>query len=700
MRNFILTLAMSVMACTFGLCAFAQPEGCPVIPQVSSYSPQGGQSLPLPAGSTYKLDVQKGTEGLHVFEEYLAESGLGLVPAPRKGAKALVRFKVGPKALKAKDGAYTIEVGRKGVVVTAGGFKGAFYAVQTLKQLAAASPDRSIPYCKIQDEPRFAYRGLLFDLVRHFHGKEFIFRQLDLMSSLKMSVLHLHLTDNEGWRLELDCAPEMTREAAFGDSLFFHTILSRSPLRFATEPEGYVSGTVYDRNSVYGGYFSKQDIREIIDYAAARHIEIIPEIEFPGHNKALLHVHPEFFCRGEHGVDNVICAGDDAVFDFFFKVLEEVMDLFPSQYLHIGGDEASKANWLKCSHCQERMRAEGLKDVYELQSYCIRRMDSFISAHGKKMIGWDEILEGGLSENATVMSWRGTEGGLESIKKGHDVIMTPNTYYYLDYGQDSPFKEPVAFNTYLPLERVYSYEPEAEIESGASHLLGVQGNLWSECVITDEHFEYMLYPRAFAIAETGWSPKGSKDYASFRERAVALCKQLKGQYNCFDLDNEAGDRPEASVKRPCITQNAKAVLYSAGKSSIPAEGKDVSGLVDGYLGGWAMKGSDDWIDAGRYATTVDIDLGEIKDIHYVGAEFVDYNLRGMGAPQDTEFYFSADGVQYELAPVPQLKLNSDRKYYSIVTAGGTVEAKARYVRLRFNTGKAKNRVYLGEIIIN
>ena len=181
---------------------------------------------------------------------------------------------------------------------------------------------------------------------------------------------------------------------------------------------------------------------------------------------------------------------------------------------------------------------------------------------------------------------------------------------------------------------------------------------------------------------------------------MALCKQLKGQYTCFDLDNEAGDRPEASVKRPCITQNAKAVLYSAGKSSIPAEGKDVSGLVDGYLGGWAMKGSDDWIDAGRYATTVDIDLGEIKDIHYVGAEFVDYNLRGMGAPQDTEFYFSADGVQYELAPVPQLKLNSDRKYYSIVTAGGTVEAKARYVRLRFNTGKAKNRVYLGEIIIN
>lgn len=204
------------------------------------------------------------------------------------------------------------------------------------------------------------------------------------------------------------------------------------------------------------------------------------------------------------------------MFDFFFPVLEEVMALFPSPYMHIGGDEANKGNWPLCSRCQERMRQEGLKDVYELQSYCIRRVDQFISAHGKKMIGWDEILEGGLSENATVMSWRGVEGGVESIRMGHDVVMSPNTYYYLDYWQDAPWNAPAAFNYYLPLETVYTYEPEDDIVAACegqpasevlTHLLGVQGNLWSEFVITDSHFEYMLYPRAFAIAETGWSAK-------------------------------------------------------------------------------------------------------------------------------------------------------------------------------------------------
>ena len=672
------------------------PDNCPVIPQVASFSPKGDATVCLSPGSNYYLEISGSKEGADVFRAYLAGCELKLAPAARKSS-AKLRFQIGGKSISGVSGAYRIEAGKKGIVASAADFTGAFYALQTLIQLAAANPENAIPYCVIEDAPRYAYRGLLFDMVRHFHSKDFILKQLDMMALLKMNVLHLHLTDNEGWRIALDCAPEMTKKAAFGDSLYFHTILSPTPLKFQDEPRGYKSGTLYEEGGVYGGYYSKEDLKEIISYAAARHIEVIPEIEIPGHNKALLYVHPEFFCDGAHRVDNVFCPGNEAAFDFFYKVLDEVMELFPSKFMHIGGDEAAKYNWNLCSRCKERMAAEGLKDVFELQSYCIRRMDKFIVSRGKKLIGWDEILEGGLSENATVMSWRGTQGGLKAIQMNHDVIMTPNTFHYLDYCQDAPWKEPVAFNSCLTLERVYSYEPEAEIPDNRSRLLGVQGNLWSECIMTDSHFEYMLYPRTFAIAETAWSPRGSKDYPQFRSRAIALCGQLgrKG-YTCFDLSTEVGERPQAKVEIPRITQNAHAVIYIGND----VQGKEAPSLVDGYLGGWSLRGKTAWMDIRRYAVTVDIDLGEIKDVHYVGAEFVDYKLRRFFAPQDTEFYLSEDGVNYELADIPQLRLYPDRKYFAILTVGGTVQARARYVRLRYNTGSPKYRTFISEVIVN
>ena len=670
-----------------------------IIPKVESYSLSKG-SFTLQPGSTFYIKT-KTPEGAAAFEEYLAACPLGLVKAP--GKKADVLFTIDAKQLKGKSqGAYQLSITPKGITVKAAGFEGAFYALQSLMQMRNASPDGALAACRIDDSPRFPYRGLMFDVVRHFHSKDFILKQLDLMALLKMNRLHMHLTDNEGWRIQLDCAPEMVKGGAFGSSKFFNTILSGLPRGFTGEPAGFVSGTVYEDGTVYGGYYSKKDIQEIIDYAAARHIVIVPEIELPGHNAVLLHVHPEFYCQGGHKVDNVVCAGNEDVFDFFEKVLEEVMDLFPGTYIHIGGDEASKANWLLCPRCRERMAAEGLGDEFQLQSYIIRRIEAFINKHGKRLIGWDEILEGGLSEGATVMSWRGTKGGIESLRQHHDVIMTPNTYYYFDYGQDAPYKEPIAFNAYLPLKTVYGYDPEEEIRSSAgpgvdcSHLLGVQANLWSECIIEDGHYEYMLYPRAFAVAETGWSPAGSKDYAAFRAKAARLAEWIKEQgYHPFDLATEAGDRPEAVIPLPRISDSIKASWSIAGGAA-----EDASILVDGLRGGWNINDAEAWKEARNKEMVVDIDLGSVKDIHYVGAEFVDYGTRRMFVPQDTEFSISEDGKVYTPLKVPQARLAAGRKHFQICTVGGPVSEKGRYLRLRFNSGPDKVRARIGEIMIN
>ena len=610
---------------------------------------------------------------------------------------AAIKFKLGPKEQKGKpEGAYTLTINRKGITVSAAGELGRFYALQSLIQMRNADPEGRVAFCRIDDFPRFAYRGLMFDLVRHFQSKDFIIKQLDAMALVKMSRLHLHLTDNEAWRIELDCAPEMTAKAAFGNSWYFHNFLSRTTQIFEPTPAGYVHGTVYDDGHAYGGYLTKDDIREIISYAAGRHIEIIPEIELPGHNKALLHVHPEFFCDGDHKANNVFCAGREDTFAFFEKVLAEVMELFPSKYIHIGGDEASKANWVLCSRCRQRMSAEGLKNEFELQSYIIRRIEKFVNAHGKRLIGWDEILEGGLSDNATVMSWRGTAGGIKANSMGHDVIMTPNTYYYLDYGQDAPYKEPMAFRPYLAIKSVYNYDPEEGISS-LEHLLGVQGNLWGECVLEPWHFEYMLYPRAFAIAETGWSPAASKDYASFRERAITLGKWLKDRgYSLFNLETEVGDRPESKVEIPRITGEAKATWRVADRAP-----QDASILVDGRLGGWNVADKKVWTEVRGKEVSIDIDLGEKYNLSYLGGEFADYNLRHIRVPEDVQFFVSADGRKYTPVSIPLQKLHPDRKHFQILTVGGTVRAEGiRFVRLNYSTGGKNYTIHLSEVIIN
>ena len=408
--------------------------------------------------------------------------------------------------------AYWLEVGKRGVKIIAADPEGVFYARQSLKMMASC--DTAVAYCTILDYPRFRHRGILLDESRHYQGMAFVKKQLEMMALLKMNRFHFHLVDNPGWRLQIDAYPRLTQLTAW-----------RPVAEFWDWEVDEIGGDFVEEGTpdAYGGYYTKQDIAELLAFADERHIEVIPEIEMPGHNYETIAAYPELACSLSDRPDKrEVCPGKESTYQFFEKVLLEVFDMFPSPYIHIGGDESGKRNWELCPDCQARMKAEGLKSVEELQSYMIRRIERFAHDHGKRIIGWDEILEGGLAPDATVMSWHGTEGGLQAIAQGHDVIFTPTRYYYLDYHQDSTQYRAVGH--YLPLEKVYSFDPltEAIPDSAAHHVLGVQGNLWTEWVREAWHAEMQLYPRAFAIAETGWSPASRIHYPDFERRASAF----------------------------------------------------------------------------------------------------------------------------------------------------------------------------------
>ena len=652
-----------------------------------SLAAQAGPDVVIPAVSSYTL-----TSGSFTLEEVSREN-----PA--------LTFRIGKKQMRdTTPGAYALSIKPKGITVRAADELGAFYALQTLKQMRDAG-DGVLACCEVTDRPRYPHRGLMFDVVRHFRSKKAVLRQLDAMALVKMSRMHFHLTDNEGFRIALDCCPDVARKTAFGDARSFHDILStKYSYKPAAEPEGYVTGTYYDDGKVCGGYYSKDDIREIIAYAAERHIEIIPEIEMPGHNRALLTARPELFCTGDtHPRNNVVCVTQEETFAFFEAVLKEVAELFPSEYVHIGGDEADKNNWKACDRCRETMDREGLQSADELQSRFIRRIEKSLNAMGKKLIGWDEILEGGLSENATVMSWRGSAGGAKSVSMEHDVVMTPNTYYYFDYFQDAPYKEPLAFNSCLPLDRVYSYDPEKDIAlilgeewspALARHILGVQANLWTECVITDKHFEYMLWPRAFAVAETGWS-EAPKDYDRFRKNCVRLCGTLKDMgINCFDLSKEAGERKAALTEIPRLTRDAKvSCFFSGGRKR-----KHVPQLVDGHLGGWSTRDTLQWVSTGSGTFRMETDLGSVQPLHYIGVDMAEYPLRKRVLPEKMDISVSRDGVNYTPVPVDMPRWPEGRKDFQVVTVGTTVSEEARYVRIDLRM--SRYGAHVSEIIVN
>ncbi len=421
--------------------------------------------------------------------------------------------------------AYWMEIGKKKVKIEAADEEGLFYARQSLKMMAAL--DSTVTCCTILDWPRFQYRGIMLDESRHYQGKAFVLKQLEMMSLLKLNRFHFHLVDNPGWRMQIDAYPRLTQFTAW------------RPVRYFWDWEvNAIGGDFVEEGTpgAYGGYYTKQDIAEILAFAAERHIEVIPEIEMPGHNYETRAAYPELACDLPEGGPSKreLCPGKESTYTFLENVLLEVFEVFPSKYIHIGGDEAKKSSWETCPECQARMKAEGLKDVKELQSYMIRRMERFAHKHGKRIIGWDEILEGGLAPDATVMSWRGTDGGLKAISEGHDVIFTPSHYCYFDTHQDPTQYRPI--NRYLPLEKVYSFDPMVKgiSEADAHHILGIQGSLWTEWIMEPWYAELMLYPRAFAIAETGWTQAKNKNWPNFERRASILSNAARSWgYNVF-----------------------------------------------------------------------------------------------------------------------------------------------------------------------
>lgn len=435
--------------------------------------------------------------------------------AETKGLKNVILLSYNNDMKRTKEGGYSMKVDKDKVIIQGKDFDGVFNGVMSLSQIILLDQiDKEdqkieIPGIQIWDEPRFQYRGMHLDVCRHFFSVEFIKKYLDVMALYKFNYFHWHLTEDQAWRIEIKAYPGLTDIGAW-----------------RTEVNG----------ENYGGFYTQEQVKEIVAYAADLNITVIPEIEMPGHSRAALAAYPELSCTGKKqevpstwGVfEDVFCAGNEETFKFYETVLDEIMPLFPAEYVHVGADECPKTRWEQCKKCQKKIKEEGLADEHELQSYFIQRMEKYLNANGKKLIGWDEILEGGLAPEATVMSWRGMQGGIDAAKQEHDVIMTPNDYCYFDHYQADPEFEPKAIGGYLPLTKVYAFDPLPQElnEEQQSYILGGQANLWTEYIATEEYLEYMLLPRMLALAEALWTKESKKDFDDFNERLQSHKKLL------------------------------------------------------------------------------------------------------------------------------------------------------------------------------
>jgi len=391
---------------------------------------------------------------------------------------------------------------------------GVFYGIQSIRQLILQSPTGKIriPAVIINDSPRFSWRGMHLDVSRHFMPKEFIKKYIDYLAFLKMNTFHWHLVDDQGWRIEIKQYPKLTEIGAWRDSTWA-----------GHNPDG---SEKYDRIR-HGGFYTQEEIREIVNYAAERFINIIPEIEIPGHSQAAIASYPELGCTSDTidvwtkwGISPYIYNLDESTFKFLFNVLDEVMELFPSQYIHIGGDEAVKEQWKRSKKINRLLQQLNLKDETGLQGYFTKRIDEYVRSKGRNIIGWDEILEGDIPKEAAVMSWRGTQGGIEAARAGHKVVMTPTDYCYFDYYQSKDTTEQLAIGGFIPVEKVYSYDPvPTELTAEEStYIMGVQGNVWTEYLDSPQKVEYMIFPRIFAMSEIQWTSKDRKDYSDFIRR--------------------------------------------------------------------------------------------------------------------------------------------------------------------------------------
>ena len=501
--------------------ACSTPRNPSVIPQpVQMEVGRGGFDLDadtrIMLSNPTNLEVQQLTESWARPIRATSGFNLLLVDTPDDAPSNMITLRLSQDAPHPAEG-YRLNVTSDAVTVEAKTPAGLFYGLQTLTQLLFGDHTSgwSVPVVQIVDAPRFAYRGMHLDVGRHFFPVAFIKKYIDLLAMYKMNKFHWHLTDDQGWRIEIKKYPKLTEIGAYRQE----TVMGKNFERF---DRPYIGD-----EKPHGGFYTQEEVREVVAYARARYIDVIPEIEMPGHATAALAAYPEFACTdGPFDVpttwgifEDVFCPKEET-FQFLEDVLTEVIALFPSQYIHIGGDEVPKVRWQESEVAQEVISREGLADEDELQSYFIKRIESFLQAQGRRLIGWDEILEGGLAPDATVMSWRGMEGGIEAARQGHDVIMTPTSHTYFDYYQGDPVQEPLAIRGLTPLEKVYGFEPVPETLSAedAAHILGAQGNVWTEYMATTDHVEYMVFPRMLALAEVVWSPQELRNWEDFVQR--------------------------------------------------------------------------------------------------------------------------------------------------------------------------------------
>jgi hexosaminidase len=588
----------------------------------------------------------------------------------------------------AKDG-YVLDVTKNGINIKAADENGFFYGIQTLLQLVDnQSMNGTIPACTVNDTPRFAYRGVMIDVSRHFRSIEFLKKQIDLLAQLKINRLHIHLTDAAGWRLEIKQYPRLTEYAAWRPA--------------KTWKEWNDAGNTYcEQNDpkADGGFYTQDEMRDLIAYAQKHCITIIPEIEMPSHSEEVTTTFPELSCTHQPKQSD-FCVGNEATFKFVENVLDEVIDLFPSHYIHIGGDEASKQAWKDCDLCKKRMSEEGLKDVDELQSYMIHRVEKYLNSKGRDLLGWDEILQGGLAPNATVMSWRGVEGGLQAAKSGHNAIMSPGEYCYFDGYQDAPNTQPEAIGGYLTLEKVYSYNPIPDTFTAdqAKYIIGVQGNLWCEYIPTAEHAEYMLYPRAIALAEVAWTNPENKSWDSFKQRVIKFENKMGEQgYNYFDYSKEVGNRPEFYTDIEHLAVGKKVKFNRPYWTNYPANGENT--LTDGKRGGWNYSDKRWLAFVGKPRMDVVIDMEKDTDIHSIAADFMQICGPDVYMPASVTISVSNDGENFTELKRIDHKVTKDNKV-SFINFGWEGNAKARYIRYQADADETIGGVlFTDEIVV-
>jgi hexosaminidase len=505
------------------------------------------------------------------FKDYLANNlayHKAIVAKSSKTTNVITLTSAGTDNLPAEGYRLTITPQQ---ITVAGKGAGLFYGIQTLLQLMPAerSATTKLPCVQIEDYPRFGYRGAMLDVGRHFFSVEMVKKYIDLLAAYKLNNFHWHLTEDQGWRIEIKKYPKLTQISSKRAQTLIGGYRDRTPQQFDNTP--------------YGGFYTQDQIRDVVKYAAARYINIVPEIEMPGHSQAALAAYPELSCDPSQtykvaetwGVFKDIYCPSEKTFAFLQDVLTEVMELFPSKYIHIGGDEAPKDAWKNSAFCQQLIKKLNLKDEHELQSYFIQRMEKFVNSKGRSIIGWDEILEGGLAPNATVMSWRGEEGGIAAAQQKHNVIMTPGSAgLYIDHGQGKPSQEPLSIGGNEPLSKIYSYNPTPAVltPEQQKYIEGVQANLWTEYVPTDAKVEYMLLPRLMALSEVAWSPLANKNFKDFSET------RLPGQLAWLDKNNINYRVPTAIGAKDTVMIGSQ--LDVTLKPSV--EGAKIYYTIDGY----------------------------------------------------------------------------------------------------------------------